>query len=100
VPCGRGDRDGAAERVPDEVEALEPEAGGEPVGDFVEVEPRPGRLGFAEAGDVDRDHAPVVGEPLDHAPPDEAAGGDAVQQHERLAGAAVVAAEIRCHGRP
>jgi len=100
VPCGRGDRDGAAERVPDEVEALDADAFGESVGDPLEVEARTGGRGLAEAGDVDGDHAPPPRQRLDHAAPDQPARRDAVQQHERLAVAVVVAAEVGGHRAP
>jgi len=92
---GGRDGDGAAERVADEVEALEAEPVDEPAGDLIELEPRAGGLGLAEAGHVDRDYPPSLRQRGDDAVPDEPARRDAVQQHEWLAVAALVAAEQR-----
>ena len=83
---GGGDRDGAAERVPDEVEALEPEAVDERVGDVLELEAGAGGVALAEAGDVDGDHAaPAGGQRAGDVAPDQPARGDAVQEDERVA---------------
>jgi hypothetical protein len=98
VPGGGRYGDGAAERVPDEVERVRFEPLDERVGDALELEARAGGLGLAEAGHVDRDHPAPLRQRLDHAAPDQPAGRDAVQQHERLSVAVLVAAELRGHG--
>jgi hypothetical protein len=94
---GRRDGDRAAERVPDEVEAVGAEPADEPVGDRVQVEPGTDRRRLAEARHVDGDHAPAARERADHAAPDEPARRDAVQQHERVARALVVARQRARH---
>ena len=91
---GGGDRHGAAERVADEVEGVEPEAVDERVGDVLEREAGAGRVALAEAGDVDGDDAaPARRQRAGDVPPDQPAGGDAVQEDERVALAVLLAAE-------
>ena len=63
----------------------------ERVGDVLELEAGARGVALAEAGDVDGDDAAAAGrERARDVAPDQAAGGDAVQQHERVAVAAVL----------
>ena len=62
MPRGERDGHGTAERMPHEVDAVERQAVGEPVGDRVELEAGPCGVGGAEARHVHGDDAPATRE--------------------------------------
>ena len=103
APRRQGQRDCGTERVPDEVErpphAVRRQPAGDPLGDFVELEPGAGRRRFAEAGQIERYDPPSAGKLWEYPCPDLARRREAVHQHERLAATCVVDGEQR-HGRP